>query len=107
MIEFRYIKTGNAYMPQYKQAEFENEWRYFTEKTLGEKTLIRRLAAGLAELNIITQSRFESRWDSVKSGPYFIMTDNKQVYFLEEHLVCAFLGGAKSYYSKEIKEFDS
>lgn len=97
MLQYRYIKSGNLYLPQYKKDE--GEWLNFTDKTFTERSLLGRLALSLANLSVHPGSAV---W---YQGPQYFLEDGR-LFFLEEHLVCAFLGAAKSVHSVETKEFN-
>lgn len=95
-IEFRYIKSGTAYLPQFKQPAFGDEWRYFSGKTFGEKSLLGNLCIALSGLSPKTSRGYRYLLENEDGAEY--------VYFAEEHLVMAFIGGATSYYSKQTVE---
>lgn len=112
MIEYKYIKSGNAYLPMYRQVKFSEEWKYFNKKTLmnvsgEENSLLLKLCKSLAELCQSTKTRY-GKFGVTIPAQYLIKFKEEEeiIYFQEEYLVCAFLGGAKSFFSQEEKIFE-
>lgn len=96
-IEFRFVKSGMCHIPEFRQPKQDNVWKRFTVgkkdvATFTENGILGKLAYALASINN------NARW----SGPTYHFRDTRQVYFLEEFQVMAFLGGAKSYFTQQI-----
>jgi len=94
-ILFRYIKTGNVYMPQFKQPQLDNVWKHFTRETFKDNSLLGKMAYLICSLSN------SGGW----GAPIYYFRDSKKVYFLTEIEVMAFLGAAQSYYSSQAVEF--
>lgn len=96
-MKLRYVRTGKVYVPQY-QLDNEDEWNNFKSKEFRGKnpTLLGRVSEKLSSLQ-----------DGGFKGRFWMDNDPEdRVCFTEDHLVCAFLGAAKSFYSRDIKEFN-
>ena len=95
-IEFRYEKSGNAYLPMFKQPQFSDDWKYFNKNSFERESILGVIAAKIASINC-------SDWSG---GLYhFKSKDDVRVFFKTEIQVMAFLGAAKSYWSTRIEEF--
>ena len=97
-MEFRFERTGIIYLPQFKQVELgDTEWNYFTKDTFDKNSILGAVSRALTRINNINGYEY---------GQYWLKDDKtKRVFFKEEYQVMAFLGAAKSYYSREIKKF--
>ena len=104
-LELRYIKTGNAYIPQYKKDE-KSDWNCFTAKQVPKKSLLYGVSKALGDTCTDT-AVVKNAWDhTIRETKLFLEYKEQDViFFLEEILVMAFLGAAKSYYTQEVKEF--
>lgn len=97
-LELRYIQSGIVYLPQFKQPQFSDEWKYFTRDTFEPNCILGILASRIASIN--NHPNFSYPVYHLPKKLFY------RVYFKEEYQVMAFLGGAKSYYTQREVNFE-
>lgn len=107
-MEYRYIKHGRSFIPQIKHGD--GEWEYCNNKDI-QNSYMRHLCTSLANLH--PDTRENHKFLNSKDAKWFFNINdvgeqihlNGAIFFLEEYLVCAFLGALKQFYNRDPKEF--